>query len=227
VSSCTDAGRIKVASYNIYWWNAFGQHPWKGQHITDNIKDTLRADVLGLQECDDPSLIESRTGYTPASPFAGAQGIVVRPGAFAAGDSGSRDIQVTGRWGPCHVTWAKLTHNPTGRTFWHFNTHWRVHSGYSQTCDASKRYAGAQSMLAVIRERAGHGAPVVITGDFNANMDEHGPQLFLQNGFSLAISHWIDAVFYSTDHWQLQGQETGSSAHSDHSPVVAELAFRR
>merc|ERR1712217_108338 len=183
VPEVASGGEIKVVSYNLYWWNAFGQNPWKGQHVTDNIKNNLQPDVMGLQECDNPGLIQQRTGYVAASEFAGAQGVSVKPGIFRVGDRGKLDIQATGKWGPRYVTWVQLTHT-SGRTFWHFNTHWCVHSGNGQTCDANKRYTGAKNMLAVIQEKA-RGAPSIITGDFNAGMSEQGPQHFLKNGFSL------------------------------------------
>eukprot|EP00913_Durusdinium_trenchii_P010036 g9417.t1 len=41
---------VKVVSYNLYWWNAFGQNSWKSDGIIDNIKDTLTPDAIGLQE---------------------------------------------------------------------------------------------------------------------------------------------------------------------------------
>jgi len=223
--SSTGPGKIKVVSYNLYWWNAFGQNPWKGSKITDNIKNNLRPDVLGLQECDSPGKIKSRTGYKPVSKFSGAQGVMVKPGLFTVGDSGSRDIGATGKWGPRFVTWAQLTHTASGRSFWHFNTHWCVHSGNGRTCSAKKRYRGAKNMLEIIREKAGND-PVVITGDFNAELNEQGPQHFLRNGFSLAVNKWVDAIFYSTAHWQKVSSGTGDAAHSDHRPVIAELEFK-
>lgn len=212
---------IKVASYNLYWWNAFGQNPGNGETICDNIKNTLKPDVMGVQECDNPDLVRSRTGYLPASDFAGAQGVMISPGLFTKGETGSRDIQATGKWGPRFVTWSQLTHNPSGRTFWIFNTHWCVHSGNGQTCSADKRYTGAKNMLDIIKERAGD-APVLITGDFNAGTGEAGPQHFLQNGFSLAVNNWVDSIFYSA-HWRVSNTWTGDPAGSDHPPVVAEL----
>lgn len=36
--------------------------------------------------------------------------------------------------------------------------------------------------------------PVIITGDFNAEMDERGPQHFLKNGFNLAVNKWVDSI---------------------------------
>lgn len=217
--------KIKVVSYNLYWWNAFRDNPWKGSKISSNIKNNLRPDVLGLQECDSPDTIQSRTGLKPASKFSGAQGVMVKPGLFTVGDSGSQDIGATGKWGTRFVTWAHLTHTGSGRSFWHFNTHWCVHSGNGRTCSASKRYRGAKNMLKIIREKAGND-PVVVTGDFNAGLDEQGPQHFLQNGFSLAVNKWVDAIFYSTAHWKKVSSGTGDAAHSDHRPVIAELEFK-
>merc|ERR1712228_802670 len=114
--------------------------------------------------------------------------------------------------------------HPSGRTFWHFNTHWCVHTGNGHTCSAEKRYQGAQNMLQIIREKA-RNDPVIVSGDFNAPMSESGPQHFLNNGFSLAVSNWVDAIFYSTEHWQKRRTDTGNAAGSDHSPVIAELEF--
>merc|ERR1712151_726669 len=120
-SPANRGGKIKVVSYNIYWWNAFRQNPWKGEKITDNIRNKLQPDVLGLQECDDPNVITRRTNYLAVSDFAGTQGVAVKPGVFRVGEKGHRDIGATGKWGPRYVTWVQLTH-PSGRTFWHFNT---------------------------------------------------------------------------------------------------------
>lgn len=216
--------KIRVVSYNLYWWNAFGQNPWQGDNIIQNINNNLKADVLGLQECDSPNHVASRTDYIAASAFAGSQGVMAKAGMFTVGETGSRDIEATGKWGPRFVTYAQLTHKASGRTFWVFNTHWCVHSGNGQTCGPDKRYEGAKNMLEIIQAKAGQ-QPAVITGDFNADMGEPGPQHFLKNGFSLAKVAWVDAVFYSTAHWKVGYTSTGSHSGSDHAPVIAELEF--
>jgi endonuclease/exonuclease/phosphatase family metal-dependent hydrolase len=221
----SEAASIKVASYNLYWWNAFGQNPWKGDQIINNIKDTMKPDLLGVQECNDANLIQHRTGYRLASPFADNQGVMVNPSLFSVGESGSRDLEARGKWGNRYVTWAHVTHKPSGRAFWAFNTHWCVHSGHGHTCGPDKRYVGAKNMLRTIQEKAGS-APVIITGDFNAGLHEEALQHFLRNGFSLAKMNWVDAVFYTTAHWQKGHTTTGSSAGSDHSPVIAELKLK-
>lgn len=216
--------KLRVVSYNIYWWNAFGQNPWKGERILNNIKDNLVPDAIGLQECDSRSRVEDATGLQRASTFAGAQGVMVDPSRLRVvpGTSGSEDLQATGKWGPRHVTFVQLADTTTGRTFWIFNTHWCVANGNGRTCNEGVRYTGAQNMLRVIQSKAGN-SPVVVTGDFNADMDEDGPQHFFKNGFKLAVTEWVDAIFYTEQHWRLVAQGKGDAAQSDHRPIFAEL----
>mmetsp|Transcript_30345 Transcript_30345/g.56893 ORF Transcript_30345/g.56893 Transcript_30345/m.56893 type:complete len:376 (+) Transcript_30345:51-1178(+) len=217
----TGSFTLRAVSYNLYWWNAFDQNSWKSDSIIRNIRDNLRADTLGLQECDSPSLIRDRTGLEQASKFSAAQGVMMKPGLFTTGETGSRDLQATGKWGARYVTWVQLTHQQSGRTFWHFNTHWCVASGNGRVCNEEVRYVGAKNMLATIQEKAGND-PVVVTGDFNANMNEKGPRHFQTNGLKLAVSEWVDAIFYS-HHWQVRATGRGDAANSDHRPVFAEL----
>ena len=181
--------KLRVVSYNIFWWNAFGQNPWKGEKIIENIREKLRPEALGLQECDSPSRIRQETGLAEASKFAGAQGVMMDPSRLRVveGTSGSEDLRATGKWGARYVTWVQLADKSTGRSFWHFNTHWCVASGNGRTCNEEVRYTGARNMLNVIRARAGS-SPVVVTGDFNANMNEKGIRHFLSNGFRLAVT---------------------------------------
>jgi len=216
---------VKVVSYNLYWWNAFGQNSWKSDGIIENIKSTLKPDAIGLQECDSPSEVRSRTGnaVTRASDFKGAQGVMVKPDLFTISDAGSRDLEATGKWGARYATWVKLT-DGSGKGFWQFNTHWCVHSQGNRICNEDVRYRGAKNMLKAIQEKAGDD-PVVITGDFNANMNEEGIRHFLSNGFKLAVNSWVDAIFYS-EHWDLLDTGVGEMAGSDHRPVWAKLSLK-
>lgn len=219
---------IKVVSYNLFWWNAFKQNPEKSGSIVANIKN-MQADALGLQECNDPGTITSRTGnmYGAVSPFKDNQGVMVKPGLFTVEAQGSRDLQARGKWGARYVTWVKLRHAPSGRSMFLFNTHWCVHSGNGYTCDSGVRHTGAKNMLRAIREVAGTSSPVVITGDFNAGMGEPGPRELLQNGFALAKHSGVDAIFYSQGHWSVVRASAGDAANSDHRPVIVELQFAR
>eukprot|EP00435_Cladocopium_sp_Y103_P011829 s1932_g3.t1 len=217
-TSCAESedrkATVKVVSYNLYWWNAFGlkENGWKRDGILRNIKSDLRPDTIGFQECDSPELLKSRTGLEVASKFAGAQGIMVKPEKFRVLSAGSRDLEATGRWGKRYMTWARLEDPQNQHRFWHFNTHWCVHSNASHVCDEDTRYRGAKTMVKAIHELVGSPPePVVVTGDFNAEMDERGPQHFLKSGFKLAVNEWVDSIFYSND-WELISQGTGSAA---------------
>lgn len=221
------AARIKVVSYNLFWWNAFKQNPSKSSGIIANIRG-MQADTLGLQECNDAGAVASRTGnmYTAVSPFNDNQGVMMKPGVFNVLAQGSRDLQARGKWGNRYVNWVKLRHVVSGRSFWHFNTHWCVASGNGYTCNSGVRAAGAKNMVRAIREVAGS-SPVVVTGDFNAGMGEQGIQEFLRNGFALARNSGVDAIFYSRAHWSVVGATVGSASGSDHSPVIVDLQLTR
>ena len=150
-------------------------------------------------------------------------GVMVKPGRFTTSNSGSKDLDATGKWGARYVTWAKLTDESTGSSFWHFNTHWCVHSEGSRVCNENVRYRGARNMLTAIQENAGD-SPAIITGDFNANMNERGIRHFLENGFSLAVNDWVDAIFYSK-HWDLLTTGVGERAGSRSMSVFHFIHF--
>jgi len=209
-------------SYNIDWANTSLQNLSEGRNITENIKQVLQPDILGLQECDDPSFVQNRTGYVPASMFRGAQGVMAKPGLFVMGDSGAEEIQEAAKTGPRFVTWVRLTHVQSGHTFWHFNTQWCAQRGSGQICSASQSHASAKRMLQVMREKA-QGEPVIVTGDFNAGFCEAGPTHLLQNGFSLAKWSWSDGVLFSAAHWRKVSAGIGKRGGSDHQPVITEL----
>lgn len=191
----------------------------------NNIRN-LVPDTVGLQECGSTSILQSRSGYQPASQWGDSNGVAVKPGVFTVLSSGSRNLNARGRWGDRYVTWARLQHRSSGRTFWHFNSHWCCCSASGYTCDGNTRYTGASNMLQAIQQNAGS-EPVVITADFNAPQNEQSIQLFLRNGFTVAQWNWVDAVMYSTAHWTKISSSTGSPEGSDHSPVIADLRLNR
>jgi len=217
---------FKVVTYNLYWWNAFRDHPWKGVNIIANINDVLQPDILGTQECDDPGKIKDDTGLVPVSSFDGAQGTFVKPSLVLSSNSGKYDINAAGFWGVRWVTWVK--HTTASKSFFHFNTHWCV-----QDCNDDTRDIGARNMLDKINELTNNlETPAIITGDFNAfggsrrrRLNEKGPNEFLQNGFEIAIENYVDGIFYSTGHWSVGATLVGEMAGSDHKPLVAELTL--
>merc|ERR1711920_184065 len=110
----------------------------------------------------------------------GGQGLLVMNDTFDILEKGYEDIRAQGRWGTRYVTYLKMTHRATQKTFWHFNTHWCV----SPYCDSLKRWDGSKNMLQIIKDKAGDDA-VIITGDLNGHVSEPGMQEFLLHGYTL------------------------------------------
>lgn len=106
-----------MVSYNLYWWNAFGQNPSASNGIVYNIQYTLSPDTIGMQECNDAGQIQSRTTYQPASQWGDNNGVSVKPGVFTVLSSGRRNLNARGQWGDRYVTWVKLQHRSSGRSF--------------------------------------------------------------------------------------------------------------
>ena len=46
---------------------------------------------------------------------------------------------------------------------------------------------------------------MLVTGDFNAEIDERGPQHFVANGLKLAVNEWVDRILS----FQLEGFKFG------------------
>lgn len=99
---------MKVVSYNLYWWNAFDQNSWKSDGIIKNIKQKLKPDTIGFQECDSPRQIGDRTGFLQrATDFKGAQGVMTQR-RLQASEASFRDLQATGKWGKRYVPRSSL-----------------------------------------------------------------------------------------------------------------------
>lgn len=214
---------LKVLSYNLYWWNAFEAHPYKGKEVVKNIKNNLLPDIMGVQECDNAEYIEEQTGYLKASDFVGAQGTFIKNDApISVLEKGLADIRAQGRWGPRYVTWAKLHHRIADVTFWHFNTHWCV----LPYCNSIKRWEGAKNMHEIMIEKAGD-MPAIITGDFNGDIGEPGMQHFLTHGYKVGIFKIPDIIYYSEAHFELINSDYGERKGSDHNPIWVELEFKK
>lgn len=219
----TAAGSIRVVSYNLHWWRTVAKGA--GDALIGNIKDALRADVLGLQECEDPALLERRLGVVAAAPFEAAAGVLAQPNAVAVGSKGSRALQLPGETGTRAVSWVQLTQKASGKVFWLFNTHWCLWRSGTHWCrgDApEQRLAAARMMLQLVKEVAA-GAPVVIAGDFNAKGGEPGMKAVMMAGFELAAEDGAGAIFVSAAHWSKVWGGSGNAAGSDQRPVIADI----
>ena len=59
--------KVKVLTYNLFWWNLFGQRGGNGGSAGKLIKDAGSAapfDLMGFQECDDVNRVLGDAGLT-------------------------------------------------------------------------------------------------------------------------------------------------------------------
>jgi endonuclease/exonuclease/phosphatase family metal-dependent hydrolase len=150
---------------------------------------------------------------------------------------------------PRVVTWAKFRLRRTGRVFYHFNTHYD-HRG------PEARRESSRLLLQKIRDIAGK-VPVVVTGDFNATVEDEPIRVLLDgssadrltlaktasatpaygpegtfNGFKekesgLAIDHIFIKNGVTVQKFAVFSQTWEGLFASDHHPVYAELTLPR
>lgn len=255
---------LKVMSFNLRYGTApDGENHWeKRKPLALNRIQTFAPDLLGLQECRDDAQAQFIKENLPEYEFYGVRregGIETAPemapllfrrAAFEVVERGhfwlseTPDIVGSKSWNSTFartVTWAKLLHRATGHTLIFLNTHFDYHPPAIE---------GAARLL--------HGwlaqqtAPLILTGDFNADKASAAHQLLADgnqltdayrqmhpngdehettfHGFGQTPELVIDWILIS-QHFQVVNAKvdrtrTGSLFPSDHYPVLAELAWR-
>lgn len=175
--------QIRVMSFNIRCANCDdGEHNW--QHRKDLVIDRIRVfqpDLLGLQECREDEQAEFLRSNLPDYHFLGVprggEGetalemapLMVRRSRFQVLQSGhfwlSPTPQLPGSKGwdavfARTVTWARVCHRPSGKHLIFANTHFDYQPG---------AILGAAGMLRRwLENQSGH-APLILSGDFNAD----------------------------------------------------------
>jgi len=153
----TDGNSIKVMSYNLMGWNAFGLNKWRGDNVMKTVKAWYPA-VLGSQEVETGGgrgydsvrqAMESGTGLTHAGGAQFYDPAVVEP----------HEMEQTSLVGGYWMSMTRFKHKKSGAYFLFFNSHWKHGYGTEQ---ATKVASFIQSK----REQFGE-LPVILVGDTN------------------------------------------------------------
>jgi endonuclease/exonuclease/phosphatase family metal-dependent hydrolase len=212
-----DKGSLRIMTYNIRYLNTIDSI-----NVWDNRKDKIagfikyhQADLIGVQEAVF-SQIEDLQEKLPDFSWYGVgrmdgkndgefSAIYYRKSRFALMDSGtfwySEEPYKPGSksWDayfPRVASWVKLKDVQTGRTFFHFNTHY----------DHRGSYAREKSSEVLVKEIATIAAkfPVLVTGDFNATESSKPYQIIVNN------TGLLDAKYISkTPHYGPDGTSSG------------------
>lgn len=174
---CNAAGprtRIKVLTYNLFWWNLFGRRGGGG--ASKLIAESGRGeayDLMGFQECEDTWRVLRDAGLSDKYGVVSkgkAVSIAYRRSRWSVLEHGLWDVaedrpeQWYGRRG---AQYARLKHR-NGRIVTFINHHGPLPVGTGGKCGGR---ATAYNILKTVASKAHTGDQIIMVGDFNANRE--------------------------------------------------------
>jgi hypothetical protein len=176
--------RLKVLSYNLYWWSLYGvrkgnaEWPYGPGSASVLIADASKSepfDVMGFQECKDPERVLSEAGLLGNYTFYHGPHdtcVAFRNATWSLLGSGHSEVAEDGDfvrknyWSKRTGQWLRLRHKASGRVLFFVNHHGPLplHSG--GLCGG---LATAYNLLQLISNNMESTDAVVLVGDFNAN----------------------------------------------------------
>ncbi|CAE8619105.1 unnamed protein product [Polarella glacialis] len=204
--ACRGGLRVKVLTYNLFWWNLFNLRGGQGQSSGKLIAASgwpEPYDVMGFQECDDVARVVTDAGLhlqyaMLQGPY--ALGMAYRLAAWELISKGSDDIAEDrgDQWyGKRAVQWARLKSRESGRILFFVNHHGPLPLSTGGKCGGE---ATAFNMMKIIAERSLPEDDILLVGDFNAVSDSPTVQLLsqrLHRIFSGASHGGVDHIFSS------------------------------
>jgi endonuclease/exonuclease/phosphatase family metal-dependent hydrolase len=214
---------IKVLTYNLWWWNLYGQRGGNHNSAGKLIMNNGPYDIIGFQEIDDAPRILRDAG------LAGTHHMVEKKGwphnKIAIAYKHTTWDKLAEGWAPvghdAHpqnygyrgVNWVRLRHKSSGKTVFFVNHHGMLPINVGGDCGGEN---GALNMLKVIANFYTEGDMVIMVGDFNAEKRPHTSQTVrkLESALHLNYNNWVDNIFSScsgASHTRNLG--TGGSDH--------------
>lgn len=117
-------------------------------------------------------------------------------------------------------TWGQFCDKKTGFKFFYFNLH-MDHVG------VVARREGAKLVISKIKELAGHGAAVILTGDFNVNQKNEIYKIFSNSGILKDTYASAERRFSTNGTWQDFNNQQWSDQRIDHIFVSPKFNVRR
>lgn len=174
--------RIKVLTYNLFWWNLFRLRKGDGGRSGRLVASTgwpNPFDFMAFQECEDVQRVLRDGGLqkqygTIEGPYAVA--LAYRLAAWKHLSDGKADVaedRADQFYGLRAVLWARFRHRETNRTVFILNHHGPLPVGTGGKCGGS---ATAFNILKLIGLNADKKDAVLVAGDFNAGSQAHAIQ---------------------------------------------------
>mmetsp|Transcript_23188 Transcript_23188/g.50901 ORF Transcript_23188/g.50901 Transcript_23188/m.50901 type:complete len:325 (+) Transcript_23188:139-1113(+) len=212
-----DNVQIKVASYNMFWWNVKMYNNWEG--VFNRIRSNGPYDLFGFQECED--VVRTLTASGLITDFEYFQGISTENPAPIAwnktvfekiSEPKSRNIGAD-KWGQRWVNSVKLRHKVSGATVLFLNTH-----GPLEQCGTESLKSNWQD--SIITEKAGVDQ-VFMTGDFNCQIFETA-MVGVRTELPRSADFYIDHILSTAD---VVNGERLEGAPSDHPFIRGTCSF--
>jgi len=212
--------RVRVLTYNLFWWNLFGRRDGNGGSAGRLIAKNGPFDILAFQECEDaPRVLRDANLAASHAVVTGdhATAIAYDRNTWELLASGDEDVaeDMPDQWyGRRGVAWVRLRHAASGKVVFAANHHGPLPINSGGVCGS---LATAYNLLRVLGRRAAAGDLKLLLGDLNAE-EGSATQRALEAHLHLAARHWVDAVFGSCR------AEAGGSigkGGSDHEAVAA------
>jgi len=166
---------VNILTYNLFWWNLFGQRHGNDNSAGKLILRNAPYDFMGFQECSDinhvlhtSGLANEFTGYGPAQAVA----IAWNRHTWHELEKGYTDVAEDSHlqwYGVRSAIWARLQHKESGKTVLFVNHHGPLPTHIPGGICGPE--ATAYNILRLIGERAHVGDTVFLIGDFNAYED--------------------------------------------------------
>jgi hypothetical protein len=190
----TNENTIIVVSFNLFWWNLFGQR--NGGNFSNVFKQNGPYDLMGFQECDDINRVLNDSGY---GCFEGYGNFAVKqawnPIRFNFISKGGRQISLDKNkpegHGKRYGYWVRMKDDTSDNIIFHANLHGPldVNTGGK---NGGKQFSS--DIITFIEENSKPTDTIFLTGDFN-NDDNSEAIRELKKTYTLVASDWMDHIF--------------------------------
>jgi len=221
---CGRGAQLKVLTYNLFWWNLYGQRGGNWGSASRLIADNGPFDILGFQECDDPWRVLNDGGLGSSYDVVSghhATAIAYNKSKWSRVDSGLAEVaedRPEQHWGRREVGWARLRSKVDGKVVFVVNHHGPLPVNTGGICGGE---ATAYQILKVFGTKARESDFKLLLGDLNAE-NWATTQATLGRRMHRAASNWVDAVFASCPGGRTRNLGNGGSDH-DALEVVFQL----
>ncbi|CAE8589874.1 unnamed protein product [Polarella glacialis] len=222
--------KVKALTYNLFWWNLFGQRRGNGGSAGKLIASSQASqafDVMGFQECDDVNRVLADAGLqNDYGSVNGGHAIAIawRKSSWELLASGKGDVNEDQRsqyYGNRAAQWVRLRHTQNGQTLFFVNHHGPLPVNSGGQCGGE---ATAFNMLRMIGSNAFQGDLIILVGDFNSQANTQTTTAlegYMHRVYTGSSFGGVDHIFSNCDETAMYSAVNLGAGGSDHEALSA------